>query len=91
MNIYYISNSGCDENNGLSEAAAFKTINQITEQNFILNDYVIHAVTEGEDALGEAVVKLHLNGKKATGRAISTDIVEASIKAYLNGVNKLII
>ncbi|MBP3447941.1 MAG: 2-isopropylmalate synthase [Clostridia bacterium] len=71
--------------------AAFKTINQITEQNFILNDYVIHAVTEGEDALGEAVVKLHLNGKKATGRAISTDIVEASIKAYLNGVNKLII
>lgn len=71
--------------------AAFKTINQITEQNFVLRDYVIHAVTEGEDALGEAVVKLNLNGKKATGRAISTDIVEASIKAYLNGVNKLIV
>ncbi|MBE7018580.1 MAG: 2-isopropylmalate synthase [Ruminococcaceae bacterium] len=71
--------------------AAFKTINQITERNFVLRDYVIHAVTEGEDALGEAVVKLNLDGKKATGRAISTDIVEASIKAYLNGVNKLIV
>ncbi len=71
--------------------AAFKTVNMITEQNFILDDYVIHAVTEGEDALGEAVVKLNLDGKKATGRAISTDIVEASIKAYLNGVNKLMV
>ena len=31
MNIYYISNSGCDENNGLSEAAAFKTINRLNK------------------------------------------------------------
>ncbi|MDD4690012.1 MAG: 2-isopropylmalate synthase [Eubacteriales bacterium] len=68
--------------------AAFKAINAIVENKFVLNDYIIHAVTEGEDALGEAVVKLSLNGVQYTGRAISTDIMEASIKAYINGVNK---
>jgi 2-isopropylmalate synthase len=70
--------------------ASFKAINEITQKEFILDDYIIHAVTEGEDALGEAVVKLTYNGIQATGRAISTDIIEASIKAYLNGVNKLL-
>lgn len=70
--------------------AAFKAINKIAQKDFSLDDYVIHAVTEGEDALGEAVVKLNFNGKQVTGRAISTDIIEASIKAYLNGVNKII-
>lgn len=68
--------------------AAFKAINKITGQDFKLDDYIIHAVTEGEDALGEVVVKLTLDKTQVTGRGISTDIIEASIKAYLNGVNK---
>ncbi len=68
--------------------ASFKAIDKITKKEFVLDDYTIHAVTGGEDALGEAVVKLTLDDHQVTGRAISTDIIEASIKAYLNGVNK---
>lgn len=68
--------------------AAFKAINKITRKEFKLNDYVIHAVTEGEDALGEVTVKLSLEDVQLTGRGVSTDIIEASIKSYLNGVNK---
>ncbi|MGL5439335.1 MAG: 2-isopropylmalate synthase [Filifactoraceae bacterium] len=68
--------------------AAFKAINKITKRDFKLSDYTIHAVTEGEDALGEVVVKLALDDVQYTGRGISTDIIEASIKSYLNGVNK---
>lgn len=70
--------------------AAFKAINSLTGQNFILNDYSIHSVTEGKDALGEATVKLELGGKIMTGKGLSTDVLEASIIAYLNAVNKLI-
>ncbi len=68
--------------------AAFKAINKITKMDLTLDDYVIHAVTEGKDALGEAVVKLTHGDLQFTGRAISMDVIEASIKAYLNGVNK---
>ena len=70
--------------------AAFKAVNRIIGKEFVLDDYIIHAVTEGEDALGEAVVKLSYNGTQVTGRAISTDIIEASVKAYINGANKLL-
>ena len=70
--------------------AAFKAINSLTGQNFILNDYSIHSVTEGKDALGEATVKLELGDKIMTGKGLSTDVLEASIIAYLNAVNKLI-
>jgi 2-isopropylmalate synthase len=69
--------------------ASYKAINSILDREIELDDYSIRAATEGEDALGEVVVRLSLDGKKAVGRAISTDIIEASILAYLNGVNKL--
>ena len=69
--------------------ASYKAINNIINTEIQLDDYTIRAATEGEDAIGEVVVKLKLNDKKATGRASSTDIIEASILAYLNGVNKL--
>jgi 2-isopropylmalate synthase len=69
--------------------AAYKAINTIINKKIELDDYSIHAATEGEDALGEVIVKLTLDDKKTVGRAVSTDIIEASILAYLNGVNKL--
>lgn len=71
--------------------ASFKAINKIVGFDFILEDYSIHAITEGEDAQGEAVVKLRKDDAVVSGRGLSTDIIEASIKAYLNGVNKLLI
>ena len=70
--------------------AAFKAIDKITKVDVTLEDFKIDAVTEGEDAQGEAIVKLCCKGETYTGRGVSTDIIEASIKAYLNGVNKIV-
>lgn len=71
--------------------AAFKAVDRITSAGARLVNYTIQSVTEGEDALGEVVAKLEdANGVSVTGRGLSTDIIEASIKAYLNGVNKLL-
>jgi len=69
--------------------ASYDAINKIIGEKVELDDYSIRAATEGEDAIGEVVVKLKRNEARATGRASSTDIIEASILAYLNGVNKL--
>ncbi len=69
--------------------AAFNAINVIAKKDFVLEEYALHSVTEGNDALGEAVVKLSYEGICVNGRGISTDVVEASIKAYINGVNKI--
>lgn len=72
--------------------AAFKAIERITDTGSELVNYTIQSVTEGEDALGEAMVKLKdpVSSEIYTGHGLSTDIIEASIKAYLNGVNKLL-
>ena len=48
----------------------------------------MRAVTGGEDALGEAVSKIICSGKSVAGRGLSTDILDASIKSYLNAINK---
>ncbi len=69
--------------------ASFKAINNIVGVDYELADYSLRSVTEGEDALGEATVKLLSFGTTVTGRGISTDVLEASIKAYINGVNKM--
>lgn len=69
--------------------AAFNAINKICEKDFILEDFSLHAVTEGEDAQGEAVVKLKLDKEVVIARGVSLDIIEAGILAYINGVNKL--
>jgi 2-isopropylmalate synthase len=70
--------------------SAIKAVNLICGRDFVLDDYTIHSVTEGEDALGEVTVKISNGGEKYVGRGISTDIIEGSIKAYLNGINKLL-
>jgi len=72
--------------------AAFKAIERITKTGGELVNYTIQSVTEGEDALGEAMVKLKDpdSDEIFTGHGLSTDIIEASIKAYINGVNKLL-
>ena len=53
-------------------------------------DYSIKAVTKGKDALGEVTVRVRSKDKEAIGKSASTDVIEASAKAYLNAVNKLI-
>jgi len=70
--------------------AAFLAIEQITGQHYELDDFQIQAVTEGREAMGQTVVKLRSSGKLYSGRGISTDIVGASIHAYLSALNKIV-
>ena len=69
--------------------ACFKSIDKATKQKGQLIDYKVNAVTRGKDALGEASVKVKFNDKAVLGRGSSTDVIEASVMAYLNAVNRL--
>ena len=68
--------------------ACYKAIDRITGIPGKLMDYQIRSVTRGKDALGEVSVKVESKGKMFSGRGASTDIIEASIKAYVNAINK---
>jgi len=70
--------------------ACYKTIDRITKMSPELVDYGLRSVTGGKDALGEVTVKLRHRGEEVSGRATSTDIIEASAKAYVNAINKLL-
>ncbi len=69
--------------------ALFKAIDLSTGISGKLQDYNIHAVTSGKDAMGEVDLNIDVDGKIIRGRAVSTDIIEASAKAYLNAINKV--
>lgn len=70
--------------------AALAAIDDIVGQSFELDDWQMQSVTEGQEAMGEAVIKLMSDGKVYSGRGISTDIVGSSIRAYLNAINKVV-
>ena len=72
--------------------AAFKGIEKIVGKNLHLDGLRIIANTEGKDALGDATVTIRdeESGKTSQGRGISTDVLEASLMAYINAVNKMI-
>ncbi|MFN7138386.1 MAG: 2-isopropylmalate synthase [Limisphaerales bacterium] len=69
--------------------AALKAIDRLTKTRGKLLDYSIRAVSQGKDALGEVTVKVDFgDGELVTGKGASTDIIEASARAYLNAVNR---
>ena len=70
--------------------AAFLAVEQIIGHHYELDDFQIQSVTEGKEAMGSAIVKLRNNGKLYSGNGISTDIISASIRAYINAVNKIV-
>ncbi len=70
--------------------AAFLAIEQIIGHHYELDDFQIQSVTEGKEAMGSALVRLRSNGKLYSGKGISTDIIGASIRAYLNALNKIV-
>ena len=80
---------GVAEGNGAVDSA-FKAIEQIIGYHYELDDFQIQAVTGGKEALGSALVRLRCDGKLYSGNGISGDIVSASIRAYLNAVNKIV-
>jgi len=70
--------------------ASFLALDGIVGCHYELDDFQIQAVTEGREAMGQTVVKLRSNGKLYSGRGISTDIIGASILAYVNALNKIV-
>ena len=70
--------------------ATFLAIEQIAGQHYELDDFQINSVTEGQEAMGETVVKLIWESKVYSGRGISTDIIGSSIRAYVNALNKIV-
>ncbi|MBI4352377.1 MAG: 2-isopropylmalate synthase [Candidatus Omnitrophica bacterium] len=71
--------------------AAYKTVDQMIRRKAKLLDYQIRSVTVGKDAQGEVTVKIEgLAGEVITGRGVSTDVIEASVHAYLDAINKLL-
>ena len=70
--------------------ASFRALEQIVGAHYELDDFQIHAVTEGREAVGQAQVKLRAKGKVYIGNGVSTDIIGASIRAYLSAVNKIV-
>ncbi len=70
--------------------AALLALEQIVGHHYELDDFQIQSVTEGREAMGEALIKLRCDGKLYSGRGISTDIIGATIRAYLNALNKIV-
>jgi 2-isopropylmalate synthase len=69
--------------------AALRAMDRITKTRGKLMDYQLRAVSEGKDALGEVTVKVDFGtGELVTGKGASTDVIEASARAYLNAVNR---
>ncbi len=69
--------------------AALKAIDRLTKTRGTLMDYSIRAVSQGKDAIGEVALKVDFgDGELVTGKGASTDVIEASARAYLNAVNR---
>ena len=69
--------------------AAYRTIAAMTQTKSCLLGYSVEAITGGTDSQGEVSVRLQEEGKTASGHGSDTDIIVASARAYLNGLNKL--
>jgi 2-isopropylmalate synthase len=69
--------------------AICKAISVVTKTSAKLARYEIRAVTSGTEAMGEVTVQLEEGDRKVMGRGASTDVIEASAKAYIDGLNKL--
>ncbi|HZK57456.1 MAG TPA: 2-isopropylmalate synthase [Clostridia bacterium] len=83
-----------EDKEGISSAsgpidAAFSAIEKCLDKDILLEDFSLQSVTEGTDALGFATVKLRYKGNHYLGRGVSIDVIEASINAYIDAVNRI--
>ena len=70
--------------------AGFLAIEQAIGHHYELDDFQIQTVTEGREAMGSALVKLRSAGRLYSGNGLSTDIIGASIRAYISALNKIV-
>jgi len=72
--------------------AAMRAIDAVVDRSGNLVEYNVQAVTQGHDALGEVTIKVDFgDGRLITGKGASTDVIEASARAYLNAINRTFI
>jgi 2-isopropylmalate synthase len=77
------------EGDGMIDAAC-QAIRAATGVDSKLTDFNVNAVTGGIDALGDVIIQVVADGIRVSGRGVSTDVVEAAARAYLNAVNKVV-
>lgn len=70
--------------------AAFHAIEQIIGHHYELDDFQIQAVTKGREAVGSSIIRLRAEGKLYSGNGVSTDIIGACVRAYINALNKIV-
>ncbi|MGA2068569.1 MAG: 2-isopropylmalate synthase [Thermoguttaceae bacterium] len=70
--------------------AVFLAIGKLTGISVVCKDFTVHSVTVGNDAQGEVMVQVEHQGRQYRGRGVSTDSVEASAKAFLNAINRIV-
>jgi 2-isopropylmalate synthase len=70
--------------------AAIAAISEATGVHGTVGNFQVASVTGGSDALGSVAITVEAEGRKVTGRGVATDVVEASARAYLNAVNKIV-
>ena len=70
--------------------AAFHAIEQIVGYHYELDDFQVQAVTKGREAVGSSLIRLRADGKLFSGNGVSTDVVGACIRAYINALNKIV-
>jgi 2-isopropylmalate synthase len=68
--------------------AVFRAMERIIGIEARLEDYDVRSISSGKDAQGEVLVEIDVMGRKYHGRAISTDIIEASARSYLHALNR---
>jgi 2-isopropylmalate synthase len=78
-----------DEFGGGPVDASFRAIEKMVGSGSTLLLYSVNNITTGTDAQGEVTVRLSRNGRVVNGQGADTDIVIASVKSYLNALNKL--
>ncbi|HEY5532704.1 MAG TPA: 2-isopropylmalate synthase [Candidatus Anoxymicrobiaceae bacterium] len=70
--------------------ATCKAIREALHIDAKLYSFTVEAITEGLDSLGDVTIQLDVEGRRVVGRGVSTDIVEAAARAYLNAINKVL-
>lgn len=70
--------------------AAFHAIEQIIGHHYELDDFQIQSVTKGREAVGSSLIRLRAGGTLYSGNGVSTDIVGACVRAYINALNKIV-
>ncbi|WP_071395955.1 2-isopropylmalate synthase [Bacillus tuaregi] len=73
-----------------SVEAVYNTLEKMVDEHVNLLDYRIQSVGAGRDALAQVFVKMHCAGMDTSGRGLAQDVIEASAKAYINAINRVL-